>query len=439
MMPCLIELQDHNIRIRNEEAVLARSPGFANIAGPVPVFGEAARSQARQHPRHSFNQFWSQLSLDPLIIKNKHFRHAADLAYSHLDSLTKTLNLDQGVVLGVPSNYSRAQLSVLMGVVKQCAFNAVGLVDLTLLQAAGSPAEACVIIDLQLHQAVLTSFRKTGGHLVKDRVVQIPFAGLLALQDAWVNMITDAFIRQSRFDPQRDAESEQYIANQLSNLITSSQSNNELLLEINLKGTIHQARMTRADFEQKSQTIFARINKELNDLLTPDSTAHIAAAHMSLPGLTQSIPGLIALDDELAMVSCLQHLNHIKGASDSLQFVTRLPLATSASFAVPAAQTRMPTHVVIQHKAILLPFGRLIIGTAPAKLESARVVPFAPDGFSDAIALVRGNRGLQLELHTSSAVLHNGRPALDGELVVMGDMLTLGASELQLIMVEQTS
>lgn len=439
MTPCLIELQDHNIRIRNEEAVLARSPGFANIVGPVPVFGEEARSQARQHPRHSFNQFWSQLSLDPLIIKNKFFRHAADLAYSHLDSLTKTLKLEQGAVLGVPSNYSRAQLSVLMGVVKQCAFDAVGLVDLALLQAAGSQAEECVIIDLQLHQAVLTSFRKAGGQLLKDRVVQIPFAGLLALQDAWVNMITDTFIRQSRFDPQRDAESEQFIANQLGNLIAASQSNNELLLEINLKGTIHQARMTRADFEQKSQTVFSRIKKELGELMTPGSTVHIAAAHLSLPGLSLALPGLVALDEDLAMVSCLQHLDHIKGSSESLQFVTRLPLEKSGSSIMPVVPTRMPTHMVVQHKAITLPLGRLVIGAAPPALESARVLPFGADAFSGAIAVVRNSRGLQLELHTSSEVMHNGRPARGGEALALGDTLKLGANELQLITVEQAS
>ncbi len=443
MMPTLIELQDNNICVRDHDIVLVRSPGFASIAGSVPVFGEAAREQARQHPRHSFNQFWSQLSLDPLIIKNKHFRHTADLAYSHLDSLTKPLNLDNGVVLGVPSNYSRTQLSVLLGIVKQYAFDTVGLVDLALLQAAGvqavSQSDECIIIDMQLHQTVLTSFRKVDGHLLKERVVQVPFSGLIALQDGWVNMITDAFITQSRFDPQRDAESEQFIANQLGNLITSSRSNNELLLEINLKGTIHQARMTRENFEQKSQTIFARINKELSELRTPASEVYIAAGHMNLPGLTQAITGLIAMDDDVAITSCRQHIEHIKGGSGGLQFVTRLPLEKSAVGNTPATQARLPSHVVIQHRALMIPFGRLTIGSGPADLESARVMPLGLSDFSGAIALVRNNKGLQLELHTSSEVLHNGQPARSGQSLAMGDNLRLGKNELQLIIVEQVS
>jgi len=444
--PYLIELTDHNICVRSQHELLARSPGFANIVGLAPVFGETARSQARQHPRHSFNQFWSQLSLDPLTIKNKHFRHTADLAYGHLDTLTRPLNLEHGAVIAVPSNYNRSQLSVLLGVVKQCAFSAVGLVDLALLQAAGtvaneSSANECIIIDLQLHQAVLTSFRQVDGHLLKEQVVQIPFAGLLALQDAWVNMICDEFISQSRFDPQRDAESEQFIANQLSRLLSTSQNTNEQILEINLKGTVHQVHLTRAHFEQKSQAIFTRINQQISELRHPSSTLHVSASQLQLPGLSQAIPGLIALDDEMAVHTCLQHLEHIQRAPDSLQFITRLPLAKSAASRAPTLPTRNPTHVLFQHRALLLPLGRLTLGTAPAALESARIMPLTTVDFSGAISLLRTNKGVQLEIHTAEPVLHNGQPAQNGQMLVLGDGLQLGQSALtlQLIVVEQVT
>ena len=55
----LITLQDHDVRVLTPDDLLARSPGFAHIAGTDPVFGEAARQQARLHPRLSFNQFWA--------------------------------------------------------------------------------------------------------------------------------------------------------------------------------------------------------------------------------------------------------------------------------------------------------------------------------------------------------------------------------------------
>ncbi|MES2604152.1 MAG: hypothetical protein V4603_04395 [Pseudomonadota bacterium] len=441
MTPYLIELQDSNIVIRSADEVLARSPGFANIAGPVPVFGEEARSQARLHPRHSFNHFWSQLSVDPLTTKNKYFRHTADLAYSHLHALTNNLAPDNGVVLAVPGSYTRTQLAVLLGVAKQCAFNTVGLVDLALLQVAGGAADDSVVIDLQLHQAVLTSFRKADGQLIKDRVVQIPFAGLLALQDGWLNMITDEFIRQSRFDPQRDAESEQYIVNQLASLLAASQHNNELVLEINLKGTVHQAHLTREQFEQKAQQIFARIGKEVAELRNPDSVLHVAASYVNLPGLTKALPGIVALDEAHTLTTCMHYLPQIQRAPESLQLISRLSLDKSSVPAPSASQTRIPTHVLYQSRALMLPLGRLTLGSAPAGLDSARLQPLQHAAFNGAIALLRSNRGLQLELHTVAPVLLNGQPANTGQALVMGDTLQLGNNgpQLQLIVVEQAA
>jgi hypothetical protein len=431
----LIELRDQNLSVRSESALLAQSPGFVNIAGESPVFGEAARQQARLHPRHTFNQFWAQLNLDPLPLKSKHFRHAADLAYRHLDSLTRSLPLDD-VVIAVPGSYTRNQLAVLLGIVKQCAFTTVGLVDLALLQAAQSPADDCLVIDFQLQQAVLSGFRRVDGQLVRDRVVQLQSCGLVALQDAWLNLISDEFVRQSRFDPQRSAETEQFVANQLASWIAACQANGEVTLEVNLRGSVQQARLTLSQFEQRVQGLFARLTQEIDALRNPNTVLHTSASHVNLPGLTHYIPGLITLDDEVAMATCLAQLDHIRRAPDNLQLVTRLPLDGLSAISAPAPQLKVPTHLLFNHRALLLPPGRLSLGTPPAQLESARIVPV--NGLSGAVTLLRNAKGVQLELHTNEPVLRNGGPAQNGQMLVMGDTLQLGVNgpQLQLIVVE---
>jgi hypothetical protein len=431
----LIELRDQSLSVRNESALLAQSPGFANIAGESPVFGEAARQQARLHPRHTFNQFWAQLNLDPLPLKSKHFRHAADLAYSHLDSLTRPLPLDE-VVIAVPGSYTRNQLAVLLGIVKQCAFTTVGLVDLALLQAAQSAAEDCLIIDFQLQQAVLSTFRRVDGQLVRDRVVQLQSCGLIALQDSWLNLISDEFVRQSRFDPQRSAETEQFVANQLATWIAACQANGEVTLEVNLRGTVQQARLTLPQFEQRVQALFARLTAEIDQLRNPGTVLYTSASHVNLPGLTHYIPGLITLEDDVAMATVLEQLDHIRRAPDNLQLVTRLPLDGLSTVRAPAPQLKVPTHLLFNHRALLLPPGRLSLGAPPAQLESARIVPL--NGFDGAVTLLRNAKGVQLELHTSEPVLRNGVLAQSGQMLVMGDTLQLGANgpHLQLIVVE---
>jgi hypothetical protein len=437
MTTCLIELRDYGITVRSADEVLARSPGYASIAGDTPLFGEDARRQSRLHPRHTFNQFWAQLALDPLSFKNKHFRHAADLAYGQLDGLTRALNLDE-VVIAAPASYSRAQLGVLLGIVKQCKFKTIGLVDLSLLQAAGSAANECIIIDLQLHQALLSRYRKVDGYLLLERTVPVQAAGMIALQDAWLNMISEEFIDQTRFDPQRNAETEQYLFNQLPSWIATSQSAGEVIVEINLKGSVQQVRLTYAQFEQRAQPIFARIAQELIDLRSTGTTLHVSAGQMNLPGLLQSIPGLTALDDDATMRSCLQYLEQLRRTPETMTFVSRVALSAAAAAVAPVAQPKTPTHLLLNHRAVMLPPGRLTVGTPPASLDSARIMPLAENGFSGAIALLRTGRGLQLEVHSSDTVLHNGKPAANGQALVMGDVLQLGknSQNLQLIIVE---
>lgn len=437
MSPHLIELQDHSLSIRAPGEVLAQSPGFASIAGGTPVFGDQARQIARLHPRESLNQFWLQLSMDPLAIKTPHFRHAADIAHGHLQSLTKDIDLANGAVLGVPSSYTRNQLAVLLGIVRQCSFNAVGLVDLALLQAAGSDADECIVLDLQLHQAVLTRFQRIEGMLIKDKVVQVPAAGMLALQDAWTNMITDEFLRQSRFDPKHNAETEQYLYNQLEGWIESCRTNNELQVELNHKGTVYQARLAYEHFIDRSKHVYARIVKELEQLKARETVLHTRTSLLQLPGFTLSVPGLIALDEDITVASCMQHLDHIRRPADNLQFITKLPatksIAVSSAVRLP---TRLPTHALIDHKAISLPAGKIAFGKSDPGVEVARVVPLAA-GITDTLILEKQARTLLAHTSPDSAVNCNGVPVKNGQSLQLGDVLSWpNGPVLQLITVE---
>lgn len=432
----LIELVDHNLCVRDADGVLARSPGFCSIANKDPLFGEAARQLARLQPRHTFNQFWSQLSLDPLPLKTPLFRHHADMAYGHLRELTQGLDLEDGVVLGVPSNYSRTQLAVLLGVVKQSNFAQLGLVDLALLQALATPADECIVIELQLHQAVLTRLRRSDGHLVKDTMAQVPAAGMIALQDAYTNVITDEFLRQSRFDPKHNAETEQYLYNQLDSWIAQARDNPEVLIDINHKGLTFQARLTLEHFIKRGSNVFARIERELQQLRTPETALHIRTSQLQLPGLTTVLGGVIAVDDAQLMTHCLAQLDNIKSPPEAPRFVTRLPLTQDNPEQATTARG-LPTHVVWEYKAIPLPLGRLGFGSQLGDLPLARLVPV--DDLPGALVIERQSRNIVLELKTTAPVSRNGQPVTSGTPLQLGDTLLVGEARrpLQLIQVEQ--
>ena len=435
MSPHLITLQDYDIGIRSDADLLASSPGFANIAKGVPIFGEDARQQARLHPRESFNQFWAQLSLDPLTVKNKYFRHSADLAHGHLRSLADSIALDRDTVIAVPAHYTRSQLSVLLGITRSCEIPVAGLVDLALLQAMASASQAdhCIIIDLQLHQAILSSFRKINGAMQRERVVQVPATGLLALQDAWTNLIADEFIRQTRFDPKHNAEIEQYLYNQLDAWLAHSATNGDLLVDLDHKGSVHQARLTHEGFELRARNVYQRLTKELAQLQEEDSALFILASHLRLPGLLSQLPGLQAISEDRVQDSFLRNIEHIRRDPAQLQFISSLPLAASKQAPVtPPAEP--PSHVLVGHKALALPLGKLVLGSNTTQPE-ARTLTFAAAG-AGALILERLVQELRVSTEQLDGVLHNGRALQQGSVLVPGDTLQVGASILHLIQVE---
>ena len=219
----VIELNDSAIRVGDAGGLLASSPGFALIGNKGLTLGDAAEKQAHLHPTQSVNKFWQQLSLEPLAHSMGEVRHFADLAYGHLLHLAELTPLESDVILAVPGNFTAHQLSIILGLTRQCPFNTVGVVDAALAAVIGKAREAVVIhADVQLHQVLLTRFVQQGDLLQRDSVIQIPGVGAQNFADQIMQLATNQFIQQCRFNPQHNAESEQLLYNELPQVLQQS-------------------------------------------------------------------------------------------------------------------------------------------------------------------------------------------------------------------------
>lgn len=403
-MTTLIELHDHNIRISSPQGLLGESPGFANTFEKPPVFGADALGLTRLHPQQSFNQFWFQLGLDPLTSKNKLFRHQADLAFRHLESITKQYELDGDTVFAVPSHYSANQLATLLGLVKHCSINATGLVDLALLALANlEEHQHALFMDVQLHQTVLTLVTKEQGEIIRQTVLPIPSTGLLSLHDAWANTITDGFIKQSRFDPLHNADTEQYIYSELGGWLKTVAANKEILIEINNKGAIHQASLTLNNFEQRAQNIFKKVSQEIDSIASALTPIFALERTSSLPGLPQAIPNIIPVSNNVITENGYQHIALIKGSGEALKLVSRLLVegkhtssnqTTSASLMPSSDTTSKPSHFMFEHKAYALSDIKSEINLPELKLSTPINI-----GLQDQDYYLHLNPDLDLELN----------------------------------------
>jgi len=420
-MTTLIELHDHNVRISSPQGLLGESPGFANTFEKPPVFGADALGLTRLHPQQSFNQFWFQLGLDPLVNKNNLFRHQADLAFGHLKSITKQFELEGETVFAVPSHYSATQLSTLLGLVKHCSINVAGLVDLALLAMAQlQEHQHALFMDVQLHQTVLTLVTKEQGEILREKVLPVPGTGLLSLQDAWANTITDAFIKQSRFDPLHNADTEQYIYSELESWLKTVTINKEILLEINNKGAIHQASLTLKNFEQRAQSIFNRVSQEIDGITSTVTPIYTLERVSSLPGLQQAMPNIVAVSNDAITESGFQHLDLIKGSGEAVKLVSRLPVTLASTTTCKATEEPQPSHFVFQNKAYALSD----INLPELKLNTPITISLQDQGYC-----LHANPELDIKL--------NGLTLTEPTLLKLGDCLIVNEhSTLEFIQVQ---
>lgn len=413
-----LDLNDSTLRLQHGDR-LVESPGYALYDGRGYAFGSEARSRARLRPRDISTRFWWQLDTRPLQPSLGPARHSADLVHQHLQQLHAVADAPDDVLLAAPGSMQDAQLSLLLGIIQQCPFNAVGLVHRSVAVASLFQADGPLFhLELQLHQALLTELHASEDVVRLQRETVLPGCGLLQLQERLVETLARAFIRQTRFDPRRRAESEQQLYDALHDLLQNLQAQPEALLEI--QG--HRIRVGRSELADCSTTL-------------RDSVASQLAAHSNAPllmdPLVALLPGLgdawrsLQLDPTDLFAALAAQQERLLQEDEALVFISELPLlgeraldtrdgsgarpADHSAEAQGATTPPWPTHLLYQHRARPL---------------SDR------EELAEGWQLRRSEQGWHLHQQPGSSPLQlNGRAARDGDALRCGDHLQTGDSD----------
>jgi hypothetical protein len=332
----ILDINDAALCLWQGGKAVLRSPGYALLSGSSYRFGEEARAQARLHPRQINHRFWSQLDTEPLHPAFGSSRHSADLVHAHLLAIHEAAGRPERIILAAPGNLQHNQLALLLGIIQQCPFQAVGLVDRAVAAVAEQPVAAYNWhVELQLHQALVTGLQYSDGLLQRDSVTAIPGSGWLALQDSLAKSIADAFIRQTRFDPRRQAATEQALYDQLPELLARLREEPEHNLE--LGG--HRARVERELLVESCQAHYQRIQRALGERRGP---VGLDPTLSSLPDIMQFLPGSAPLPADSACNCIARHLDAVEGADGSLPFITSLPATAAESADEPLREATAP-------------------------------------------------------------------------------------------------
>ncbi len=419
----VLEINDAGLLLADGSRTLLESPGFAALDGKQLVAGDAARARSRLDPRRANHRFWYQLDA-PLSPPLGAARSSADLAYAHLQSI-KAAAGDTPLLIAAPGTFSREQLGILLGLVEASGLKASGLVDTAVAAASTVETDARTLhLDVQLHRFVLTVL--DGGAEVASRAVQeVAKPGLTAVWDAAAQVVAEAFVHQTRFDPLHTANTEQTMFDALPAFLPSLAGAPTAVLELGSGSRTHRASVERQDLVDRLAERFDAIVQAIDAAARPrPATLLLSARVAALPGLAAALDRLASVTtirlDALAPVrGALAHADAVVSEGPALARVTRLP---GQARTVAANSATDATHVLFGDRARPLPRT-----DRDAPLNLSTLVSGAPG------ALRRIDGQLWLDGAESPALRLNGAPARLPTRVALGDLIEASGVPLRLI------
>ncbi len=411
-----LDLHDSNLQLWHGDLHLS-SPGYALLEAGQYCFGQDARAAARLRPRDISTRYWWQLNTAALQPALGPARHTADLVHAHLQALHRDAGAPDELLLAAPGSMRKEQVALLLGIIQQCPFAAVGLVNRSVaLASLHADQERVFHLEVQLHQALLSEVRREGTEVTLQKVTALPGSGLLALQERVVEAAAGAFIRQTRFDPRRRAETEQQLYDALPGTLRALHEASETSLSVNG----YHARLTRGDLQAAGNMLLDSVVGNLPDASTHGVLLDPVAA--LLPDVATRLRARVLQPGDMQRALAL-HEPQLLQRAEALVFVERLP-------AVAQDVDHNPPRDVAEEQSIV----------ATHLLCNAEARALTPDGTPLGAGwslVVAADGGWRLRAGAGAGALaRNTTPCRDGEPVANGDRLQLAdGTEAQLIRV----
>lgn len=444
-------INDAGITVLDSERILYREPGFALLEENRLVTGSEAFAHARLNPRRIQNRFWMDLGTEPL--PDRRFRHlsAADLVSRQLEDIWRRIShAGDSLLIAVPAYISTDKLALLLGIASEIGVPVAGMVDAAVAATRREYRAAVPVhVDLGLHVTTLIRLAQPGRVQVERQSV-VDASGLLALRDAWLRVIADAFVRQSRFDPLHTAATEQLLQDRLTGWLAQAASGDTVQLEVEYRNITHKAEIESISLISAAAPVYQRIVGQLRAVYRAEETPAIQLTDRAarMPGLAEALKARVGgevflLEPGATSRGLLARCGDMQSASGGVSLVRQLPwdhAAVEVSQADEAAVAGQPTHLLLGNRAYAIGEQPLTLGTQ--QLDGERSIDLGGDmpGVSRRHCSVQRQNG-QCVVHDHSryGTFLNGHP-IDGSAVLqVGDLIRLGSPgyELRMILLDQ--
>jgi hypothetical protein len=445
MTTIAIEFNDAALLAAGPDGVLGSGngfePGYATISGGTPLFGTAARRQARLRPRETHDHFWHELSSQPMAGLTGSMVTSADLVHAHLQSLWHGWSAGvSGVIFVVPAYWSQEQLGLLLGLGEELTIPVIGLVDSAVAATrCRYAADDLLHIEASLHAITVTRMKQGSGAAIESRQL-LDGIGIERLEQACVKHIAARFLERTRFDPLHDAASEQSLYDGLGDWLRALQRSSSVTATLDLGDDEYAVLIERDGLVQALASCCEPLMQHLRSCLM---AGHRAAIQITdrlawFPGVVDAIERLpqvvtFVLEPAAAAHGALSRVGQFAKGNGGVPFKTALRWDRPAVEIEVSDQSpqqtsvSVPTHILYAERLYRISRQPVCIGSELTVGEYGIDLSAGNRGVSRRHCSIQiGANGAELTDHSRFGTRLNGHTINKAVILQAGDIISVG-------------
>jgi hypothetical protein len=425
-------------------AVATPSGVGAAGAGTAPVPGTVAVASARLTPTLVSSRHWFEIATE-----SPPPRRALTIARTELEA---RLGPQAGapVCVAVPASFDAGALAQVLGLMRSASLDVVAFVDAGVATAAALELRrGAIIVDVGLHHVAATRVDAEGEELRRRSALVRTRGGLEGLQESALQLISEAMVRRTRFDPLHDAANEQKLYDALPDILERAAAEGSARVALDAGAERYEVDLARDQFAEAAANLYRDIVGMIHELRPAGAPLSIVLPQpaVGLPGLLTALGEFHDCDVLVAPPGCAA-IAASRIAVDAAGSGTVRLLRGVRRFAEPVLDaadlafarrierpeglvTQAPTHVLWSGRAIELARRSVEIGRAPP--AGGIALPDGLAGVSRLHCTLRDDgEGIVVVDHSRHGTLVNGERVAGRARLRAGDVLRVGEPGVEL-------
>ena len=449
-----LHLLDSGLALARDGTAVAATPSLVyapaaaaatTTAGEHRALGADAAALFRARPLDVSTRHWIDIAT-----RSAAASAALPIAGAEIAQRLRTANgsePDGAAAVVVPALFDAPALGAVLSLLRQHGLRVTQFIDAAVLAAGATRAAGTsIVIEIGLHHFSATRVDSDAARTRRRRSRSSTRAGLVALQELWLQLVSEAMVRRTRFDPLHDAQSEQRLFEALPAALSTAAASGQARVAVDSGAETFEVTLTRDQFATRAAPIYREWIALIHELRSAGQRVCLVA-----PRFAAALPGFDAMLDQfsgcplylldattLAVAASRLPDGPGEAVDRAVRLARQLDAATLAACLDPAAaspQHRLlgalpaaraaPTHVLYEGRTWALRGAVVEVGREPA--AGGIALPEGTAGLSRLhCSLVDAGGEILLLDHSRYGSFVNGERVAGRVRLAAGDVLRVG-------------